>query len=294
MNSNGTISGAGGGQVTIGGLGYTGALNATNGATIGSNLNGMFTEAEFNARFNTGIISGTYLRNATIGTAQIADLAVSSAKIVNGAITNAKIGNLEVDSAKIANLTIGTQKIEDLSITTATSFYNDYNGAFRFTSYNTWYNIGGGGGSVTYQFVGFGNGDWEFDGFNFYFVGAGTGSYIQVVASSTVAQVSLTPSSSAASGSQKINIEAMVVLARDGGDDDNLDVRVFRQDGTVLSQIYTGIQVHNGRRPYTFFFVDASPIAGTTNTYTLQFRNVPSDGHPFFHDVSLRATLFRK
>jgi len=38
IGSNGLLNGAGGGQVTIGGLGYTGALNATYGATTGLNL----------------------------------------------------------------------------------------------------------------------------------------------------------------------------------------------------------------------------------------------------------------
>jgi len=105
--ANGTLSGGGGGQVTIAGLGYTGALDATKGAVIGSNLTGTFTEAEFNARFNTGIIGGTYIKNASIDTAQIKDAAINSAKINNLAVTNAKIDNL----------TIGTEKIQELAIT---------------------------------------------------------------------------------------------------------------------------------------------------------------------------------
>lgn len=40
ISSNGTLSGAGGGQVTITGLGYTGAMNATYGASWGSNVTG--------------------------------------------------------------------------------------------------------------------------------------------------------------------------------------------------------------------------------------------------------------
>lgn len=40
LGANGQLLGGGGGQVTIGGLGYTGALNATNGATWGTNLAG--------------------------------------------------------------------------------------------------------------------------------------------------------------------------------------------------------------------------------------------------------------
>jgi hypothetical protein len=38
LGSNGALSGAGGGQVTIGGLGYSGDLNATYGAVAGANL----------------------------------------------------------------------------------------------------------------------------------------------------------------------------------------------------------------------------------------------------------------
>ena len=41
IGANGALSGAGGGQVTIGGLGYTGALNATYGATWGGNVSGI-------------------------------------------------------------------------------------------------------------------------------------------------------------------------------------------------------------------------------------------------------------
>lgn len=105
--SNGTLSGGGGGQVTITGLGYTGALDATKGAVIGTNLTGVFTEAEFNNRFTANTISGTYIKNLSIDSAQIKDAAISSAKI----------GNLAVTNANIANLTIGTEKIQELAIT---------------------------------------------------------------------------------------------------------------------------------------------------------------------------------
>lgn len=90
MSSNGAINNAGGGQVTIGGLGYTGDLNATRGATIGSTLGGVFTEAEFNARFTKNSIDGTYIKNLTVDTAQIKDLAVGTLKIANNAVTTAE------------------------------------------------------------------------------------------------------------------------------------------------------------------------------------------------------------
>lgn len=41
LNANGTLSNAGGGAVTIGGLGYTGDLNATNGAPAGTSVAGV-------------------------------------------------------------------------------------------------------------------------------------------------------------------------------------------------------------------------------------------------------------
>jgi hypothetical protein len=49
IGSNGQLNGGGGGQVTIGGLGYTGDLNATNGAIIGQTLkyvNGALASAD--------------------------------------------------------------------------------------------------------------------------------------------------------------------------------------------------------------------------------------------------------
>jgi hypothetical protein len=139
IGANGSLSGAGGGQVTIGGLGYTGDLNATNGATIGTNLGGTFSEAEFNTRFTANTINGTFIKNATIDTAQIKDLAVSSAKIVDAAISNAKIGNLEVDSAKIANLTVGTGKITGQAVTTTTTVTTT--SAISATANSTYYTI---------------------------------------------------------------------------------------------------------------------------------------------------------
>lgn len=123
ISANGTLSGGGGGQVTITGLGYTGALDATKGAVIGTNLTGTFTEAEFNARFNTGIISGTYIKNASIDTAQIKDAAISSAKIADLNVTNAKIADLAVDNAKIANLAVSTLKIADQAVTIPSAAY---------------------------------------------------------------------------------------------------------------------------------------------------------------------------
>src|SRR5438874_5455861 len=54
IGSNGALNGGGGGQVTIGGLGYSGDLNATNGATLGQNVYGQITTANINALIAAG------------------------------------------------------------------------------------------------------------------------------------------------------------------------------------------------------------------------------------------------
>ena len=61
IGSDGTLSGAGGGKVTIGGLGYTGDLNATNGATIGVNLNGQITGSNVATFIAGGAITNTQI-----------------------------------------------------------------------------------------------------------------------------------------------------------------------------------------------------------------------------------------
>lgn len=66
LANNGTINGAGGGAITIGGLGYTGALNATYGAKSGFNLtdsvNALLTDATIKntaiTLSSTGTING--------------------------------------------------------------------------------------------------------------------------------------------------------------------------------------------------------------------------------------------
>jgi hypothetical protein len=83
ISSNGALSGGGGGQVTIGGLGYTGALNATYGATIGVNLGGQMTAANIS----------TFIAAAAIGLALI---------------DKASIGNLQALSATIGLLRTAT------------------------------------------------------------------------------------------------------------------------------------------------------------------------------------------
>ena len=297
VNSNGTISGGGGGQVTIGGLGYTGDLNATNGATIGSNLGGAFTEAEFNNRFNTNIISGTYLKDASITNAKIENLAVTNAKLANATITGAKIGDLEVTNAKIANLTLGTQKITDLAISRSSSSFYNFAGWSYPTNY-TWYDVVSNVG--TYVFVGVNQGaydyeyvyQWPIGSYQYVYKGPGLGDYNYTVVSAGLI-TSVVTGSSSESGSQVVNIEAVIAIERDGGNDDNVGARVIRtNDSTVLPESYSTLRARSGKSTYALMFRDPAPIAGATNTYKVQMYNNNDDSH--IYEAGMRATLFRK
>ena len=89
IGSDGSLTGAGGGQVTITGLGYSGALNATYGADIGSTLRraGLpVAEADLLASWNK-ISSGnaaTFFNSSGLPGTYIKDLQVS--KLVAGAL----------------------------------------------------------------------------------------------------------------------------------------------------------------------------------------------------------------
>lgn len=107
----------------------------------------------------------------------------------------------------------------------------------------------------------------------------------------TAAQFSIT---TGADGQQRTMIDAVLTLARDGGDDDNTSWRVIRSDGLVLPQTYTNVQIASGRRQYSFAFYDDVPAASQTYTYKLQFMALPSDGTPYFYNVSLRGVVFKK
>ena len=109
IGSNGTLSGAGGGTVSLNGLG------AGSFATLSQ-----ITHAN----------ASTYIAAAAIDTAQIANLAVGTALIANAAITNAKIADLQVTTGKIADLQVTTLKIGDNAVTTnvvATSSFLELN-----------------------------------------------------------------------------------------------------------------------------------------------------------------------
>ena len=82
INADGTLSGAGTGQVTYTGIG--GKKLGTIDSIAASNVS-------------------TYIEGAAIGTAQIALLSVGAAQIANLAVTSGKIANLAVDTLQVAD-----------------------------------------------------------------------------------------------------------------------------------------------------------------------------------------------
>lgn len=80
LNANGTISGAGGGAVTVSGLDSS-IVRSANPITT-SNIS-------------------TYIATGAIQTAYIGDAQISTAKIADGQITSAKIGNAQVNTLQI-------------------------------------------------------------------------------------------------------------------------------------------------------------------------------------------------
>lgn len=95
-------------------LGYSGALDATKGATFGVDIEGKINPTNVT----------TFIDNGAINTAQIADLAVGSAKIATAAITTAKIGNLQVDTVNIKGFAV-TNPVS--AYTEITELINDAN-----------------------------------------------------------------------------------------------------------------------------------------------------------------------
>lgn len=205
-----------------------------------------------------GYITG-YELNGT-GTFGEAVFRVDKFKIVspgNAAVVPFEVtgGVTYIKSAVIGDLTIGTSKLADNATFASASFYSNFNGYHRATfTYNTWYDVE--------------------DAFG------------------TKARIALT--TGAGSATQRVIIDATLTLARDGGDDDNTSWRVMRSDNVVLPQTYTNVQIANGRRQVIFAFVDDSPAAATAYTYTLQYLGLPSDGHPYFHNVLLRGVVHKK
>lgn len=125
--SSGNISGIGTGNGTavanslIGITNTAGTITLTNagsGSFVALTTSNPVASGNIASFFTTGAITGTYIADATIGTAKIGTAAITSALIANGAILNAKIGDAEISSAKIANLAVTSAKIDNLAVTT--------------------------------------------------------------------------------------------------------------------------------------------------------------------------------
>jgi hypothetical protein len=121
INADGTLSGAGSGQVSLGGLG-AGAFATLNQITSG-NI----------STYIAGAAIGTaYIANAAITNALIDNLAVSTANIQNAAITTAKIGTAQVDTLQIAGnaVTVPVATSGSSNITLNTSTWSDLLSAY--------------------------------------------------------------------------------------------------------------------------------------------------------------------
>lgn len=66
-----------------------------------------------------GSIGTTQLADLAVTTAKLANLAVTAAKIANGAVGPTQLAALAVETAKIALLAVGTGQLADLSVTAA-------------------------------------------------------------------------------------------------------------------------------------------------------------------------------
>lgn len=118
INSDGTLSGAGSGQVTLGGLG-AGALAYQNSVDWNTEIINIpaFGGFAFISTITSANIS-TYIASAAIGTAYIANAAITNALIADAAITTAKIGDAQISSAKIIDASITTAKIGTAQVDT--------------------------------------------------------------------------------------------------------------------------------------------------------------------------------
>ena len=138
INSNGTLSGAGGGQVSLGGLG------AGNFAFI--------------SQLNSANIT-SYIAGAAIGTALIQNAAITNALIANGAIDNAKIGDAQITTAKIGTAQIDTLRIAENNVTVSTSVASN-------AQYSSMYLNAPYGGVI--NIVAFVEGGWSWNGLTVY------------------------------------------------------------------------------------------------------------------------------
>lgn len=241
---------------TLGTVTTTLAGNTASISSFQTSINGLLTKVGVTLNVN-GLISGFALNN----NGKVGDAIFDVDKFGLGRTGADGMrpfefigGEIFIKSATIGNLTIGTTKLANNATFAASVFYADFNG-FRRASVLT---------NTWYDIVdGFGN----------------------------VAMVAVTTGSDA---TQRVTLSAILTLARDGGDDDNMAFRVVRSDNVALPQVYNNVQIASGRRNYPFaFYDDKAPVAQTVS-YRLQFLSIPNDGHPFYYNVSLQALVNKK
>lgn len=260
-----------------------------------------WTKAVDGGDISLNSIAANSIVTGSITSAQLSttELITLSAQIKDAIITTAKIGDLQVNNAKIANLTVGTQKIEDLAISRSSSSYYNFNG-YSYTTDGVWYDLyvtqGGyvyvGSGNGSYNYTQTGTGTYGEPIYSYTYVGPGLGDY-NYVTSQFGLYTSVTTGSAAQSGTQVVNIEAVVVIARDGGSDDNVKARVIRtNDNQELPESYSTLRARSGPSTYALMFRDPFPIAGVANNYKVQLMNLSDNSH--IYEASMRATLFRK
>jgi len=123
INSNGTLSGAGSGAVTVAGLDNSilrssNPINTTNISTY------IAAGAIGTAYIGNAAITNALIGNAAITTAKISDAAITTAKINDAAITTAKIGTAAITNAKIGTAEVGTLTIAGNAVTVPSGVTN--------------------------------------------------------------------------------------------------------------------------------------------------------------------------
>lgn len=97
-------------------------------------------------------------------------------------------------------------------------------------------------------------------------------------------------------GESKTLITCMGVYARDGGDDDNLNVSIERRggDGTIYLSERVDVQVQSGNRTFAFQWVDNAVNDNTDYEYIFVHRKIGNDGSPYWYNVTFNAVCFKK
>ncbi|KPL67404.1 hypothetical protein SZ64_04360 [Erythrobacter sp. SG61-1L] len=96
-----------------------------------------------------------------------------------------------------------------------------------------------------------------------------TGTYQTISPGGVAASVAVTP---AADGSQQVQIRVSMVLQRNGGSNDHATFRCMRNGVTALSGT-PDIDIVDAEGMSTWIWTDTSPVAGSTNTYTIQINS---------------------